>query len=156
MGHMEERWGGGLSSSRPIVRKSCTRMAILLYYFIAKDKGLFPPTLEDNNVKSFRARGRVRALAGELGTPGRPVEDQCYGRVRDRVVEAHMEQALSPGRCVCRLFCSCWALSGRDSCSQPYFTGHSHNSKLLGSLLFLIGKRRSTKYTPLRYPLWGS
>lgn len=75
-------------------------MAIIFYYFIAQEEGIFsppPPNLEDNNVESFRARGRSGAPVGEpsarggKGACGRPV--LCWAE-RLGVAEAPMQQAL--------------------------------------------------------------
>lgn len=63
--------------------------------------------------------------------PGEARGKLCWGE-RLCPAETLMEQALVTGRRACPLSCSCWARPG--SFSQLYFTGQSHNSKLLGSL----------------------
>lgn len=47
----------------PIVTKSCTCMAIILYYFIAQNKWIFFPFGRQSSIRSFRARIKAQRIA---------------------------------------------------------------------------------------------
>lgn len=82
-GHMETRWGGGLSSSWPRVTKSCTGMAFYLCYFIAQNEEIVPPFGRQRcQILQSQRDKRGHQLAVSLGTQGRLVGGQCCARLR--------------------------------------------------------------------------
>lgn len=84
-------------------------------------------------------------------------EPQYLGEARGRLcqgerlcmAEALMEQALVTWKVCLPLSYSCWAQSGRAGCLQSYFTGHSHITKLLGSLRVSNRKANRPQSIPL-------
>lgn len=133
-------------------------MAIFSYYFIAlRERNLPLPPLEGNSVKSFRGRGQGKGTKWvvSLSTQGSPIKgyaggETLCGRGSGGVGIGDLE--CMPARCPVPAGPS----QAEPAALNPLLQAIHVTLNCWVPFVFLIGKQRSTKYTPLHYPLRGS